>query len=129
MRRGREVQLSRREREIMDILYARGEATAAGVREAMKEAPSYSAVRALLKILETKGHVRHREEGEKYVYVPAVGREKAAKTALERVIGVFFGGSLGEAVAARLTDPSVKLNEEEYARLRELIEEARKRGE
>jgi len=129
MKAGREVKWSRREREIMDILYARGEATAAAVREAMREAPSYSAVRALLTILEKKGHVRHREEGERYVYMPAVAREKAAKTALERVIGVFFGGSLEKAVASRLTDPAVKLNEEEYRRLMALIEEARKRGE
>jgi len=121
--------LSRREREIMEILYARGEATAAQVLGDMPEAPSNSAVRALLKILENKGHVRHREEGERYVYMPAVAREKAAKSALERVIEVFFAGSLEKAVATRLTDPAVRLNEEEYRRLRALIDEARGRGE
>src|SRR4051812_1296783 len=116
--------LSRREREIMDILFARGEASAAQVLADMADAPSYSAVRALLKILENKGHVRHREEGERYVYVPAMAREKAAKSALERVIEVFFGGSLEKAVATRLTDPGVTLNEDEYRRLRALIDEA-----
>ncbi len=129
MGRAKVTALSRRERQIMDILYARGEATAAQVQAAMRDAPSYSAVRALLAILERKGHARHREEGERYVYVPAMAREKAAKTALERVIEVFFGGSLEKAVATRLTDPSVKLSKEEYARLKELIEAARKRGE
>ncbi len=129
MGRAKATALSRREREIMDILYARGEATAAQVLEDMRDAPSYSAVRALLAILERKGHVRHREEGERYVYVPATAREKAAKTALERVIEVFFAGSLEKAVATRLTDPKVKLSEVEYVRLKELIEAARKRGE
>ena len=95
----------------------------------MADAPGNSAVRALLAILERKGHVKHREEGERYVYVPAMARAKAAKTALERVIGVFFGGSLEKAVATRLTDPSVKLSEEEYGRLKALIEAARERGD
>ena len=129
MGRAKATALSRRERQIMDILYARGEAAVAQVHEDMADAPSYSAVRALLAILEKKGHVRHREEGERYVYMPATAREKAAKTALERVIEVFFGGSLEKAVATRLTDPSVKLSEAEYGRLRELIEAARRRGE
>ena len=129
MGRAKATALSRRERQIMDILYARGEATAAQVLGDLPDAPSNSAVRALLAILERKGHVRHREEGERYVYVPAMAREKAAKTALERVIEVFFGGSLEKAVATRLTDPSVKLNEEEYSRLKTLIEAARRRGE
>jgi BlaI family transcriptional regulator, penicillinase repressor len=121
--------LSRRERQIMDILFARGEATAAQVQGDMADAPSYSAVRALLTILERKGQVRHREEGERYVYVPAMAREKAAKTALVRVIEVFFGGSVEKAVATQLTDPAVKLSEEEYGRLKTLIEAARRRGE
>ncbi len=129
MGRAKVTALSRRERQIMDILYARGEATAAQVQGDMRDAPSYSAVRALLAILERKGHVRHREAGERYVYVPAMAREKAAKTALERVIEVFFAGSLEQAVATRLTDPKVKLSAEEYVRLKELIEAARKRGE
>ena len=129
MGRAKATALSRRERQIMDILYARGEATAAQVLGDMRDAPSNSAVRALLAILEKKGHVRHREEGERYVYMPATAREKAAKTALERVIEVFFAGSLEKAVATRLTDPKVKLNEEEYVRLKGLIEAARKRGE
>ena len=129
MAKPRSAAQSRRERQIMDILYARGQATVAQVHEDLPDAPSYSAVRALLAILEKKGHVRHREEGERYVYLPAVARDKAAKSALERVIAVFFGGSVERAVATQLTDPTVTLNEQEYARLRELIEAARKRGE
>lgn len=129
MGRAKATALSRRERQIMDILYARGAASVAQVHEDIADAPSYSAVRALLAILEKKGHVRHREEGERYVYMPATTREKAAKTALERVIEVFFGGSVERAVATQLTNPAVKLNEAEYARLRELIEAARRRGE
>ena len=129
MAKPRSAAQSRRERQIMDILYARGQATVAQVHEDLPDAPSYSAVRALLAILEKKGHVRHREEGERYVYLPAVARDKAAKSALERVIAVFFGGSVERAVATQLTDPTVTLNDQEYARLRELIEAARKRGE
>ncbi len=129
MAHGTQAALSRRERQIMDILYARGEASAAQVQGDMDDAPSYSAVRALLKILENKGHARHREQGERYVYGPAMTRKRAAKSALSRVIEVFFGGSLEKAVATRLTDPSVKLNDEEYRRLMKLIEAARRRGE
>ena len=129
MGRAKDTALARRERQIMDILYAQGEASVAQVQAAMTDAPTYSTVRALLAILERKGHVRHREAGERYVYMPATAREKAAQTALERVIDVFFGGSLEKAVATRLTDPAVKLNAEEYARLKTLIEAARKRGE
>jgi len=121
--------LSRREREIMDVVYARGEATVAEVLEGLKNPPSYSAVRTLMRILEEKGHLRHRELEKKYVYAPMVSREKAAKGALERVLETFFGGSLERAVATRLTDPKVKLTKEEYKRLAALIAAARKKGE
>src|SRR4051812_25712854 len=93
-------QLSRRERQIMDIVYARGEAAAADVQSALPEAPSYSAVRALLRILEDKGHLRHREEGARYIYLPTEPRGKASRSALQRVVQTFFNGSLSSAVAA-----------------------------
>ncbi|MCL2646877.1 MAG: BlaI/MecI/CopY family transcriptional regulator [Phycisphaerales bacterium] len=122
-------QLSRREREIMDVVYAKGEATVAEALEGLKDPPSYSAVRTLMRILEEKGHLRHRELEKKYVYSPVMTREKAAKGALERVLETFFGGSLELAVATRLTDPKVKLTKEEYKRLAALIEAAKKKGE
>ena len=121
--------LSRREREIMDILFARGAATVSDVQAALTAPPSYSAVRALLRILEEKGHLRHREVEGKYVYEPCLARDKAAKSALERVLETFFGGSLERAVAARLMQPGAKLTQEEYTRLSALIEAARKKGE
>src|SRR5258706_3922369 len=92
--------LSRRERQIMDIVFARGEATAAEVGAALPDPPSYSAVRALLRILEEKGHLRHREDGPRYVFVPTEPREKASRSALKRVLQTFFDGSLSNAVAA-----------------------------
>src|SRR5690349_12476972 len=109
--------LSRREREIMDVVFAKGQATVSEVLETLKDPPSYSAVRALMRILEEKGHLRHREAQKKYVYSPVVTREKAAKGALERVLDTFFGGSLERAIAASLTDPKVKLTSEEYERI------------
>jgi len=116
----------------MDVVYAKGAGggvTVAEVVEGLREPPSYSAVRALMRILEEKGHLRHRGVEKKYVYLPVVGREKAAKGALERVLETFFGGSLERAVATRLTDPKVKLTKEGYGRLAALIEAARKKGE
>src|SRR5579863_9188509 len=97
-----ELHLSRRERQIMDILHAKGAVTAAEIREAMPDAPSYSAVRALLRILEEKGHIKHREEGPRYVYVPKISRENASRSALKRLVATFFQGSVTEAVAALL---------------------------
>jgi BlaI family transcriptional regulator, penicillinase repressor len=122
-------ELSRREREIMDIVYAKGQVTVADVLENLKKPPSYSAVRALLGILEEKGHLRHRESENKYVYSPVMARDKAAKGALERVLETFFGGSLERAIALRLTDPKAKLSKEEYQRIVTLIETAREKGE
>ena len=87
--------LSRRERQIMDILYQRGKASASEVREAMEDAPGYSAVRAMLRVLEEKGHVRHQAEGLKYVYVPTVARDKAKRSAVKHVLDTFFAGSPG----------------------------------
>jgi len=118
--------LSRREREILDILYAKGSATAAEVRQAMAEAPSYSAVRALLRILEEKGHASHETRGTRYVYVPSVPRERARNSALTRIVTTFFDGSAAQAAAALVDSGS--LSEEELERLSALIARARKEG-
>lgn len=120
--------LSRRERQIMDILYQRGKASATEVREAMPDAPSYSAVRAMLRVLEEKGHVKHVEEGLKYVYVPVVAREKAKKSAVKHVLDTFFSGSPEQIVAALLDVSAEKLTREELDRMGDLIEKAKREG-
>ncbi len=120
--------LSRRERQIMEILYQRGKAPASEVREAMEDAPSYSAVRAMLRVLEEKGHVRHQAEGLKYVYVPTVAREKAKRSAVKDVLDTFFGGSPEQIVAALLDISSTRLTREELDRMSEMIERAKKEG-
>ena len=119
-------QLSRRERQIMDIIYARGQATAAEVTAALPDPPSYSAVRALLRILEQKGHLRHQEEGPRYVFLPTVPRDRARRSALKNLVRTFFDGSSAQAAAA-LIDQS-QLTTEEFDRLAELIDKARKEG-
>src|SRR6516165_1317816 len=121
-------QLSRRERQIMDILYQRGKSSASEVREAMPDAPSYSAVRAMLRILEEKGHVRHQAEGLKYVYLPTVARDKAKRSAVKHVLETFFNGSPEQAVAALLDVASTRLTAQELDRMAEMIERARKEG-
>ena len=120
--------LSRRERQIMDILYRQGKASAAEVREAMPDAPSYSAVRAMLRVLEEKGHVRHQAEGLKYVYVPTVARDKAKRSAVKHVMETFFNGSAEQIVAALLDVASTRLTREELDRMSQMIEAARKEG-
>jgi predicted transcriptional regulator len=120
--------LSRRERQIMDILYRRGRASASEIHEAMPDPPSYSAVRATLRILEEKGHVKHEEEGLHYVYLPTLAREKATRSALKHLLETFFDGSPERAVAALLDNSSTQLSPEELDRLAELIENARKEG-
>jgi len=123
-----ELQLSRRERQIMDILHARGVVTAAEIREAMPDAPGYSAVRALLRILEDKGHVKHRQEGPRYVYVPRASRASASRSALKRLVTTFFQGSVTETVAALLDSPDTKLSDADLDKLREMIKQAEKEG-
>jgi predicted transcriptional regulator len=120
--------LSRRERQILDILYQHGRATAADVQVALPEPPSYSAVRALLRILEDKGHVRHEQDGPRYVYVPTLGRENAKRSALRHILQTFFDGSAEQAISALLDDSSAKLSRAELDRLARLIESARKSG-
>lgn len=119
-------QLSRRERQIMDILYRVGRATAAEVQEAMPEAPGYSAVRAMLRILEEKGHIRHEEQGPRYVFLPAIPRDKAKRSALSHLVDTYFNGSAEQAVVALLDSSARKMKPEELDRLARVIEEARK---
>jgi BlaI family transcriptional regulator, penicillinase repressor len=120
--------LSRRERQIMDILHARREATAAEVLAALRDPPSYSAVRAFLRILEAKGHVKHRREGARYVYLPRVSREIASRSALRRVVSTFFQGSVSQAMAALLENADTELSDAELNQLKQLINKARKEG-
>ena len=120
--------LSRRERQILDILYQRGSATAADVQAALPEPPSYSAVRALLRILEEKGHVRHDQDGPRYVYLPTIARDNAQRSALRHVLHTFFDGSAEQAISALLGDSSGKLSSAELDRLARMIDTARKGG-
>lgn len=120
---------SRREREIMDIIYARAEASASGVLEAMADPPSRTAVRTMLRILEDKGQLRHRKEGREFIYQPIRPRVSAGKSALRRVLHTFFDGSLEEAVALHLSDPKSELSDGELKRLAALIRQMRKKGE
>lgn len=128
MAHGPSASLSRRERQIMDFLHARRSATVAEVQGGIPEPPSYSAVRALLRILERKGHVRHRSEGARYIYEPVQPRTAARRSALRHLVDTFFDGSAAEAVAALITLTGDRLDEEEAARLSGLIEQARKEG-
>lgn len=120
--------LSRRERQIMDILYRQGKASALLVREAMPDAPSYSAVRAMLRVLEDKGHVKHQAEGLKYVYVPTVTRDKAKRSAVKHLLDTFFKESPEQVVAALLDVSSTRLTREELDRMSEMIEKAKREG-
>lgn len=118
--------LSRRERQILDILYAKGVASVAEVQEALPDPPSYSAVRALLRILEEKGHARHEARGQRYVYLPMVPRERARNSALSRLVKTFFDGSAAQAAAALVDSGS--LSQEDLNKLSSLIERARQEG-
>jgi predicted transcriptional regulator len=120
--------LSRREREIMDVIYRSGRATAAEVLDQLADPPSYSTVRALLRVLEEKGHLRHEEDGPRYVFVPTVPRERARASALRQLLHTFFDGSTEQAVAALLDLSSTRLSDAELARLSRLIADARKEG-
>jgi BlaI family penicillinase repressor len=120
------AQLSRRERQIMEIVYENGRATAAEVREQMADPPSYSAVRAMLRILEEKGHLRHEQDGPRYVFLPTVAREEASETALRRLVRTFFGGSPEGAMAALLDLEGDRLDEAALERLADMIEEAKR---
>jgi predicted transcriptional regulator len=120
--------LSRRERQIMDIIYRHGQATAAEVLERMPDPPSYSAVRAMLRILEEKGHLRHEQQGPRYVFLPTLPRDQARRSALRQLLQTFFDGSAEQAVAALLDMSGPQLSEEELQRLARRIDQARKEG-
>jgi len=120
--------LSRREREIMDVLHRDGRATAAAVRAALASPPSYSAVRAMLRILEEKGHVRHEVDGPRYVYLPTIAREQAKRSALQHLLRTFFQGSESQVMAALLNLSPKGLDEGEIRRIKQLLGDARIKG-
>jgi BlaI family transcriptional regulator, penicillinase repressor len=124
----RSTTLSRREREIMDILYRHGKSSASEVREAMSKAPGYSAVRAMLRVLEEKGHVRHEAEGLHYVYVPVIAPEKAKRSAVKHLLDTFFSDSPEQMVAALLDVSSTRLTHQELERMAAIIEKAKREG-
>jgi predicted transcriptional regulator len=121
------TQLSRRERQIMDVIYRHGKVTAADVLADLPDPPSYSAVRAMLRLLEEKGHVRHEQDGPRYVYTPTVNRDKARRSAMRHLVRTFFDGSTEDAVAALLQNDA-GLSEVELERLSHLIDGAKKEG-
>jgi predicted transcriptional regulator len=118
------IPLSRRERQIMDVLFKQGKATAAEIQAGMPDPPSYSAVRAMLRTLEEKGHIRHRADGPRYVFTPTIARDRAKRSALRHLVDTFFGGSVELAVAALLDGDARKLSAEELARLEALVRNA-----
>jgi predicted transcriptional regulator len=120
--------LSRRERQIMDVVYRLGQASAADVLENMPDPPGYSAVRTMLRLLEEKGYLRHDQDGPRYVYLPTVSRDKARQSALKQLVQTFFDNSTEQTVAALLDMSKSKMSGEELERLSELIEKARKEG-
>jgi BlaI family penicillinase repressor len=120
--------LSRRERQIMDVLYRAGKATAAAVHQALPDPPSYSAVRATLRILEEKGHVRHETEDLRYVYKPSVSRDRAKRSALRHLLHTFFDGSISQVMASLIDLSPSGLDERELQRVRRLVDEARSKG-
>ena len=128
MRQDKHRNLSRRERQIMDILYQRGRASAAEIHEALPDRPSYSAVRAKLRVLEDKAHVRHEEESLRFVYAPVVPRDSARRSALRHLVSTFFEGSFGQAMAALLDLSAGDLSKADLDRIAALIEQGKKEG-
>jgi predicted transcriptional regulator len=122
------LHLSRRERQIMDAIYQLGRATAAEVMERLPDPPSYSAVRAMLRLLEEKGHLEHEQDGPRYIYKPTLAHDKAQRSALKHLVDTFFEGSAEQAVAALLDLSKTKLSEDELDRLSQLIAQAKKEG-
>jgi predicted transcriptional regulator len=116
--------LSRRERQILDVVYRRGRASAADVTAELPDAPTYTTVRGLLRILEEKGHLRHDEDGGRYIYFPSTPREDAGASQLQHVVRTFFDGSASKAMAAFLGSTRGALSDEELARLRAIVENA-----
>jgi BlaI family transcriptional regulator, penicillinase repressor len=129
MRKKSITDLSRRERQIMDVIFKKGAATAAEVREAIPDPPGYSSVRALLRILEDKGLLKHRQQGPRYLYQPTIQRDKARTSALRHLMQTYFDNSIGQVVAALMDVSATGLSEEEYEQLNRMIESARKESE
>jgi predicted transcriptional regulator len=129
MRKDGHRNLSRRERQMMDILYQKGRASASEIHAALPDPPTYSAVRAKLRVLEEKGHIRHEEEALRYVYIPVVARDSARKSALRHMVSTFFAGSVEDTVAALLDLSAANLSEKDLDRISELVEQAKKEGE
>jgi predicted transcriptional regulator len=128
MQMSEEIDLSRRERQIMDVIYAQGKASATDVLDRLPDPPSRTAVRTLLGILEEKGHLTHKQRGREYVYQPTRPRKRVGRSALRRVVDTFFDGSLHQAMAAHLNDPRTGLSEKELGKLADLIREVKERG-
>lgn len=124
----KEEALSRREREMMNIIFTRGRATATEVMDSMKDAPSYSAVRATLRVLEQKGHLKHQHDGTRYVYAPTVNREKARQSALDQLLRTFFDGSAANVVATLIERERDNMTDDELVQLSKLIDDAREEG-
>jgi predicted transcriptional regulator len=125
MSRARPSLLTKRERQIMDVLYKLGRATAAEIMERVVGAPGYSTVRTQLRVLESKGHVRHEEQGLRYIYVPTVPRHSARRSALKHLVDTFFDGSSAKAVAALLGGEAARVSDEELDRIAKLVKDAR----
>jgi BlaI family penicillinase repressor len=117
--------LSRREREVMDLVFAQGEATLSQILESMESPPTRPALRSILTILEGKEHLKHRQEGREFIYQPVHSREEVGQSTLSRVIGTFFGGSLTQALAAYLSHPQTQLSEEEIKELRSFLDQSK----
>ena len=126
MKQATHLQLSRRERQIMDILYQRGRASASEIHQSLPEAPSYSAVRAKLRVLEEKGHIRHEDESLRYVYLPTTSLETAKRSALRHLVSTFFGDSMQEAAVALLDLSAADLSPKDLDRIQAIIDQAKK---
>jgi predicted transcriptional regulator len=124
----KQEELSRREREMMNIIFSRGRATATEVMDSMQDPPSYSAVRATLRVLEQKGHLKHQHDGTRYVYAPTVNREKARQSALDQLLRTFFDGSAANVVATLIERERENMTDEELAQLSNMIDAARQEG-
>ncbi len=122
------IDLSRRERQIMDVIYASGSATVREVMDRIPDPPSYSAVRAMLRVLEEKGHLKHEQDGPRYTYLPVVPHEEARDSAMKQMLHTFFDGSAERAVAALLDISGTDLSTSEWDRLADMIKQARKEG-
>jgi len=123
------LNLSRRERQIMEILFRKKEGSVSDVLEEMPDAPGYSAVRAMLRMLEEKGHLKHKKEGKKFIFLPTAKKENVRKSAMQNLLSTFFDGSVEDAVASLLDMNSEKLTENDFERLSTLIDKARKEEE